>query len=428
MLKDRYDLELSTTSTEARDHYVELIDKMLAADGQIQQTIDAVLDADPEMALAHAAQAREHMLYGRPKEARSSAETAASFAKNASRREQQHVEIIRHLVTGQIPKSFELTLEHIQDYPRDAFVLNPASGVFGTIGFSGRVTRETDQIELLEPLKTHYGNDWWFLTVYAFALLETGQWREARKLMEQSLEQRPTNSHGAHTFVHALFESGDDAEALSYMQDWIPNAPQDSLLRCHNWWHYALLLLVNGDQAGAYKALEENCLPGTTNSPSINVLTDSVSFLWRAELSGAERNLKHWQSLLEYYDSQFRQPIVFVDAHIGLVFAALGDFERLDQCIDELTALGENNRLPAGTTAASLTKAYRAFAKQDWSGAIELFEPMMEQLVRIGGSRAQRDLQTNTLLAAYMKDGRSEQAKTFLATQHDRQPSRPVVV
>jgi hypothetical protein len=119
---------------------------------------------------------------------------------------------------------------------------------------------------------------------------------------------------------------------------------------------------------------------------------------------------------------------VFVDAHIGLVFAALGDFERLDQCIDELTALGENNRLPAGTTAATLTKAYRAFAKQDWSGAIELFEPMMEQLVRIGGSRAQRDLQTNTLLAAYMKDGRSEQAETFLATQYDRQPSRPIVV
>ena len=100
---------------------------------------------------------------------------------------------------------------------------------------------------------------------------------------------------------------------------------------------------------------------------------------------------------------------------------------RLDACIAELQELGEAGRLPAGTTAASLTRAYKAFANEDWATAIDLFEPVMDQVVRIGGSRAQRDLQTNTLLAAYVNDGRLAEAQAFVAGQGDRQPVHPVV-
>ncbi|MBT5581935.1 MAG: hypothetical protein HOJ56_16635, partial [Acidimicrobiaceae bacterium] len=40
--------------------------------------------------------------------------------------------------------------------------------------------------------------------------------------------------------------------------------------------------------------------------------------------------------------------------------------------------------------------------------------------------RAQRDLITNTLLAAYVNDGRTDDAKAFIDTEHDRQPSHLV--
>ena len=48
------------------------------------------------------------------------------------------------------------------------------------------------------------------------------------------------------------------------------------------------------------------------------------------------------------------------------------------------------------------------------------------QVVRIGGSRAQRDLLTNTLLAAYVHADRRADAMAFLDRVEDRQPSRPV--
>ena len=426
MFKDRYGLELTTSSSKAADCYIDGIDRILAGDAHVEETLQAAIAADSDFALPHAAMARAHLLRGRGKLAHAASETASQLAVNASRREQQHIEIISNIIAGQVPHSLELTHDHLKDYPRDAFVLDPACGVFGSIGFSGRIGREAEQLALLKPLVAEYGDDWWFLTVYAFALLETGQWTQAQKMVERALDQRPTSAHGVHTLMHALFESGGDLEAKNFMAQWLPDSDRDSILHCHLWWHYALLLMVAGDQDEAFTALQENCFPGTTDSPSINVFTDSVSFLWRAELAGIPRNLELWEILRKYYEEQFRRPMVFVDAHVGLVYAALGQTEQLDACIAELQELGESNRLPAGTTAATLTQAYKAFAAEKWATAIELLEPVMNDLVRIGGSRAQRDMQTNTLLAAYVNEGRLDDATSFLNNTDDRQPSRPI--
>ena len=426
MQQDRFDLPLSTTSHKARDLYVDAIDRILAADAGVDETLTRAIEEDPQFALAHAALARQHQLRARPKQARASAQLATQLVDKATERERQHVAIIDNLIAGNIPKSLEQTRQHIQAYPRDAFALDPACGVFGSIGFSGRTGREAEQLALLEPLAPHYGDDWWFLTVHAFALLETGQWARGRELVERALELRPTSSHGAHTLVHALFEAGADNDAKQFMTDWLPDADRNSLLHCHIWWHFSLLLMFTGNQDAAFQAFSENCLPGTTDSPSINVFTDSVSFLWRAELAGAERDVHLWEQLSTYYNEQFHRPIVFVDAHLGLVYAALGETEKLDACIAELQTLGAAKKLPAGTTAALLTRAYKAFAAKQWDGAIELLESVMGDLVRIGGSRAQRDLQTNTLIAAYTNAGRAADAERFVSKSSDRQPSRPI--
>jgi hypothetical protein len=263
--------------------------------------------------------------------------------------------------------------------------------------------------------------------VHAFALLETGRWELGRELAERSLEQRPSNAHAAHTLAHALYEAGDDDTALDFMTGWLPDSDRAGLLHCHIWWHYSLLLMMADRFDEANQAFAENCLPGTTQSPSINVFTDSSSYLWRSELAGVPRNTDHWEAVRGYYEEQFRRPIVFVDAHAGLPYAALGQSDQLEACIAGLQELGEADRLPAGTTGASLNRAYEAFAGERWSSVIEVLEPLLGQIVRIGGSRAQRDLVTNTLLAAYVHADRQADAAALLEQQNDRRPSRPVV-
>jgi len=419
MLTDRYGNELTTTSEKARDLYVDGVDRMLAGDGGVGVVLDAAIEADPDFALAHVARARHDHLLARGREARRRMGSASTLARDATAREQRHTEIYAAIISGDIPRSLNLTREHLAQHPRDAFVVAPASGVFGSIGFSGRIGRFEEQRAFLDPLATHYGEDWWFLTVHAFALAETGEWKRARTLAERAIEWRPTNAHAAHTLAHVLYEGGADTDALDFLTGFAPNADRDGILHCHIWWHYALVLMTAGHIDAAWEAFTQNCLPGTTTSPAINVFTDASSFLWRAEIAGIERDTASWEAVREHYEASFRNPIVFVDCHAALPYAALGDHETVTATIAVLDELSEQGRLPAGGFGATAARAYAAFADARWAEVIDTLEPVMMELPRIGGSRAQSDLVTNTLLAAYVNDGRAEAAAALLDREHD---------
>ena len=425
MLTDRYGNQLSTSSEDARDAYVEAIDRMLAGDGDVEGPLAAAVAADQEFALAHVATARQHHLMARGKEARATIEVARELARTASAREQRHTEIYAAIISGQVPKSLELTKAHLAEHPRDAFVVAPASGVFGSIGFSGRIDRTQEQLDFIAPLADDYGDDWWYLTAHAFALGEVGDWAKGRELAERALELRPDSAHAAHTLAHVLYEAGADDEALSFMNDWVPSADPRGILHCHIWWHYAVLLVGTGRLDDAWEAFSNNCLPGQTTSPDINVFTDASSFLWRGELAGMPRRDDAWQRVRDHYEASFRKPIVFVDCHAGLPYAALGDADTLDATAELLGELAEQGRLPAGTFGQTVARAYGAYAAGDWGAVIDILEPAMAELPRIGGSRAQSDLVTNTLLAAYMHDGRADAVAALLDREHDELHRRP---
>lgn len=58
MLQDRYGNDLTTDSADARDAYVEGMDRFLAAAPDVEAAFQQALAADPDFALAHVAVAR----------------------------------------------------------------------------------------------------------------------------------------------------------------------------------------------------------------------------------------------------------------------------------------------------------------------------------------------------------------------------------
>ena len=58
MLQDRYGQSLSTTSTAARDAYIDGCDRLLSADAGTEAAFRAAIAADPDFAMAHVALAR----------------------------------------------------------------------------------------------------------------------------------------------------------------------------------------------------------------------------------------------------------------------------------------------------------------------------------------------------------------------------------
>jgi pentatricopeptide repeat protein len=70
----------------------------------------------------------------------------------------------------------------------------------------------------------------------------------------------------------------------------------------------------------------------------------------------------------------------------------------------------------------------QAFARGSYEEAVRLIEPLAEQLVRIGGSDAQREVFEDTLLEGYFRAGRFEQAEALLRRRLGRRGSARDVV
>ena len=286
MLADRYGLPVSTTSEAARDAYVAGADCLLSATAGWQEHLGRAIEADPAFALAHVAFARGCFLDADVKPAREAAARSRELAKAATPREQSHVNAIALPIEGKPVDALAATHQHLAQWPRDAMVLAPATGVFGLIGFSGRQEREEELYRFLSGLAPHYGDDWWFPCVHAFAACETGRLDEAWRMIEPSMAANPRNAHGAHIRVHVLHEMGEMARAMDYLESWMPGFDRRGLLHCHLSWHVALTALSLGKVERAWEAYRAGVHPGGSWGPPINVVSDAAAFLWRAELAG----------------------------------------------------------------------------------------------------------------------------------------------
>jgi Tfp pilus assembly protein PilF len=305
MLTDRYGLPLTTTSQAARDAYVAGTDCMLAGIAGVQENLERAVAIDPDFALAHVALARSLFLRTEVAPARAAAARARALAVNTTPREQGHVDALALAVEGRVPDSLEATRAHVAAWPRDAVALSPATGVFGMIGFSGRAGRETELYELLAGLAPHYGEDWWYLSMLAFAACECGRLDEAARLIERSLAGNPVSAHGAHVKAHVLYETGETQAGYEFLERWLPQCAREGLMHCHLSWHVALFALTLGKRERAWEAYRTGVHPGGSWGPPLNVATDAPSFLWRAELAGEARQPGLWREARDYASERF---------------------------------------------------------------------------------------------------------------------------
>lgn len=412
MQTDRYGLELSTASQAARDAYVEGVDLFLSANFGSEAAFERAIAHDPAFALAHAALARTLQLYAKLDRAKASAARARELGAKLPRREKGNVEMLASLVDGAGPPPLAFAQAHLAEFPRDVMVLAPCTGVFGLIGFSGRPGREIEQAVQLDALADEYGEDWWFLSTHAFALSETGRVDAARKLIDRSLELYPRNAHGAHVYAHVLYENGEDAAGLAYLEQWLEDFPRAAQLHCHLSWHVALWKLEAGKFDDALRVYSSDVRPGGSWGPPINTLSDSASFLWRLQLAGLRNETYLWHEVRDYALREFpRAGITFADVHSAIAFAAAGDEASLQRLTSQLLERQSAGKLAAGPIVPALAEAFGAFAGGDWSAAAARIAPRLAEHERIGGSRAQRDLIEITLIAALAKAGRRAEAQ-----------------
>jgi Tfp pilus assembly protein PilF len=416
MLTDRYGLAISTTSIAAQDAYIEGWDLLLSGNPSPIRAFERAIAADPNFALAHVGLARAYQLPGEMVPARVAMAAANAAAGGLPAREASTIAFYGLVLAGLGDAAVVAAKQHLLAWPRDAMVLSPCTSVFGLIGFSGRSGRESEQVELLDGLATHYDDDWWFNSQHAFALVETGQRDAARAKIERAMAQYPRNAHGAHIRAHVYYEDGEQNASRAYLKSWLPSYSREGQLHCHMHWHLALCELEAGNAEEALRIYTEAIAPGAASGPPLIAVSDAVAFLWRNELAGNPRDPAQWRAVHDYAHKMFpRAAIAFADTHIALAAAVTGDGAALEARLREMEDMANEGRLASGPVVPALSRAFAAFLREDFAAAIEAIEPVFAQHERIGGSRAQRDLVEFTLLKAYLASGRLDDVGRMLS-------------
>ncbi|MCX7379453.1 MAG: tetratricopeptide repeat protein [Alphaproteobacteria bacterium] len=416
MLTDRHGLNLSTTSTAARDAYDRGCDLMLGAYPGAPEAFAEALAADPDLALAHVAIARMQQMRGDMPAARAALAEATRLAPALSPREASHIAYFNLVFTGQSEAALAALTTHLEAFPRDAMALSTCMTPSGLLGFSGRLGREREQVEFLAPLVPHYENDGWFAAHHAHALIENGQNNEAIPFLDCAATLTPRSPWMAHARAHLHYEQGEPQEARTFLAAWLPGYTRDGALNGHLSWHLALSELAAGNTEAAFGLYRTAFGPGAHRGHKMIQLGDAVAFLWRAELAGAKPDPAHWQAMHDFARSMFpRAGTAFADWHVALTDAAAGDTTALDARLAEIDQLAQNGRYPAAPVIPALARAFAAFRQQDYNAAIAAIAPVVTERERIGGSRAQTDLVDFTLLRAYVAAGRLEEMQAMLA-------------
>jgi len=423
--EDRYGLTLSTTSSEAAAAYREGVDLMQAAWTGAAEAFEQAIAADPDFALAHISRARIHTFYQQGDVARKKAALARELvAKNGSARERGHVETLALAIEGQLPTALASALQHIEAHPRDAIVMSLPMGAFGLFAFSGMADHDHARVDLCGRYAQHYGEDWWYVTNHGWALTENGDTKNGRAMTERGFAMREANANAVHALLHAMFEDGSIEDADTLVARWIPTYERSGILHGHIRWHQALGALERGDAARALSIYAEVLQPSVTQAPPLNAVTDGASLLWRLQAYGHAVPDGLWAQADEYAQRAFpRSSVPFADVHMALFAAATRNQAALEERLAMIEKRLGEGKLPAGPVVPALFRAMSAFANGEHRSCVAQLEPLLNEVVRIGGSHAQRTLVEDTFIVALMKSGEIARAHAMLDARLHRRPS-----
>jgi tetratricopeptide (TPR) repeat protein len=424
-VKDRFDLPVTSASAEAIELYVAAVDLLLSANPGADKLLERATDCDPDFALAHIARARLLQLQARMPEAREAAARAQALSGRLKARERRHVEAIALAIEGSAAQALALVRAHAAEYPRDALPLSLALGVFGLIGFSGRLDHHEAQLALLQELAPQWGDDWWFLGYLGWAYIETGEVAVGTRLVERSLAGNPRNAHAAHQRAHGFFEIGDAEGGAKFIGAWLPEYARSGHLHCHLSWHLALFELARGNAGRAREIYLDSIRPSVAESAPMLSLADSASFLWRWRFYSAAPPLEdEWAEVAAHARRHFPHAgLAFADLHAGLAEAATSDADGLEGRIAGLHRLLADGRQPPGEVAPALCAGPAALARGDNKEAARILEAAMAELPRIGGSHAQREVFKDSLIVACLRSDQFVKAERLLGARLSRRPS-----
>jgi len=355
--------------------------------------------------------------------AKAALDAARAHAGGANERERLMIAATERLVDGDWDLASRALDQVLMHFPRDILAVQVAHLMDffrgDALNLRNRISRVLPHWDASVPGYSYV------LGMHAFGLEEMNQYPEAEATARRALSMQPRDGWAVHAAVHVMEMQGRIGEGIDFLVSREPDWAPDNGFAFHNFWHLALFHMDGGRFDRALALYDASVHPGPAEY--ILSLIDSTAMLWRLFLEGAdvgerfERVADDWQARVEEEAGFY----AFNDAHAAMAFAVT---EREDALRDLLARMRLAIAAPGANAAMTrdvglpLAEGFAAFARGRYREAIELIEPVRDHANRFGGSHAQRDLITLTMIEAALRSGDRVRAKHYIAERLVHKP------
>lgn len=393
-MQDQFGNSVSCSSMAAVQAYDRAVDAQLHALPGVPKALQEAIGEAPDFALAHALHALTLAGRGRGAEARDAIGRARACGQQDAR-ERSQIDLMATLIDGRVVAALPLIVEHSQRFPRDLLAASTALGAYGAFAFSGRADHDSARLAFTDALALHHDPELaWLLAYRGWARIECGRADEGMAMARRAMAIRRDNGHNAHILMHGFYEAGQPRDALSFLEQWLPDYSDDALLWGHLQWHGALAHIELGQIDQAVHLLGPILAYLPRGTPFMG-LADIASLLWRLGLRGIPA--LPWAVARVHAERHFpKGSNVFGELHLAMLAAAHADGEGLDASLARLGRIADGGQ--AGAPAAmQWVRALRLLLDREPQAARGPLEACIKDAVRLGGSNAQRCVLAQTL-------------------------------
>jgi tetratricopeptide (TPR) repeat protein len=411
---DARGLPVSTASAKAAAAFDHLIAGYLTYRADTPDRLKAVLEADPDFALAHCMKGYFGMLAFKQAVvpvAVQSARTAQSLAAGATQRERDHIGALTAWAEGELDRAIATWEAILRTHPLDAVAFRLHHFVNFWLG------RPQDMVASVERVIPAWSEDIpgysGILACRCFALEEAGNYLAAEPCGRRSIDLDPGDLWAAHAVAHVMEMQGRRSEGITWLTTLAPNWEGSHNLQHHLWWHVALFTLEYGDHAAVLELYDTRfrnlAAPLTVASPDVYIdVQNAASILFRLQRLGVDVG-NRWEELADKAEARIGDcQSAFTLPHWLMALTATGRTASAERMIDAMRAYAKGS----GTVAPMvrdyvlpIAEAQLAHAAGRHADAVALMRPAIGGMYRLGGSHAQQDVLEQLFVDAALKAG-----------------------
>jgi tetratricopeptide (TPR) repeat protein len=409
---DARGLPISIANAKAAAAFDHLVTGYLTFRADTPDRLTAVLEADPDAALAHCMQGYFAMLAFKQAVvpvAVQAARTAQSLAAGATARERSHVAALTAWAGGELDRAIALWESILHAHPHDVVAFRLAHFVNFWLG------RPQDMVASVERVIPAWSEDIpgfpSILACRCFAQEEAGNYLGAEPSGRRAIELDPGDLWAAHAVAHVMEMQGRRSEGIQWLTMLAPSWEGSHNLQHHLWWHCALFQLEHGEHAAVLELYDTRfrnlTAPLTVASPDVYIdVQNAASILFRLQRIGVDVG-NRWEELADKAEARIGDCLsAFTLPHWLMALTATGRTVAAERMIEAMRAFA-NGR---GTVppivrdyVLPIAEAQLAHAAGRHSEAVALMRPAIGGMYRLGGSHTQQDVLEQLFVDAALK-------------------------